>query len=81
MDKDTERLNLMKEVHELDAKIKSFNLTKNLTDKALKLERIDLLHNYNDMKDNSQRILGALAELECVSVGVLYKKMSLNFDE
>lgn len=77
MDKDTERLNLMKEVHELDAKIKSFNLT----DKALKLERIDLLHNYNDMKDNSQRILGALAELECVSVGVLYKKMSLNFDE
>lgn len=77
MNKDPDHQKLLKEARELDEKIKSFNLT----DKQRKLERVELLHNYNETKDNAQLILGALAELESVSTGVLYKRMNLKFEQ
>lgn len=77
MDKEAERQQLIKEARNLDEKISKFKLT----DKERKLERIDLLHKYNDTKDHAQRMLGALAELEGVSTGLLYKRMDLNFDK
>lgn len=76
MEQEAKRQQLIKEAHDLDKEIQKFNLT----DEERKREKIELLHNYNDMKDNAQRILGALAELEGVSTGVLYKKLDLKFD-
>lgn len=77
MNNDPDHQKLLKEVRELDEKIKSFNLT----DNQRKLERVELVHNYNETKDNAQRMLGALAELECVSTSVLYERMNLKFDQ
>lgn len=76
MNEEVSRESLLKELHELNEKIASFGLSES----ERKLERIDLLHKYNDTKDHAQRILGALAELEGVSTSVLYKKMKINFE-
>lgn len=77
MDKEAERQQLLKEARELKKKIAKFNLT----DSQRKLERIELLHKYNDTKDHAQGMLQALAELEGVSTSLLYKRMDLNFDK
>lgn len=76
MDKEVECQNLIREACELDKKIKSFNLT----EEDRKSERVKLLHNYNETKDHAQRILGALAEVELISIPKLYKQMNLSFD-
>lgn len=74
---DDVRKKLISEALELDLQIKEFNLT----DNGRKQERIKLLHTYNETKDHAQRILGALAELEQVTVMKLYKDMNLDFDK
>lgn len=73
---DQDRAKLLAEARKLDKKIKSFNLTED----QRKRERVELLHKYNETKDSAQKMLGALAELECLSTGVLYKKMNLSFE-
>lgn len=76
MDEKAIQRKLLIEARLLDEQIAKINLT----DSERKLERIDLLHKYNETKDHSQRILGALAELEGLSTNVLYKRMEINFD-
>jgi hypothetical protein len=75
-DKSKEHQDLVKELRELDKKIQEFELN----DEERKRERMNLLHKYNDTKDYAQKILGALAENEQCSTGVLYKRMNLNFE-
>lgn len=76
MEKQKNKQELLKELLELNEKIAKFDLTES----ERKLERIELLHTYNDTKDHAQRLLGALAELEGISISVLYKKMHLDFE-
>lgn len=71
MDKDVERLQLIKEAKELDSKQALSN------EKRMK-KRIEVLHKYNETKDNAQKVLGAVAELKGISTAKLYKKMKLN---
>lgn len=77
MDKEAERQRLIREARELDKEIAKFNLTED----ERKRERIKLLHQYNETKDSAQRILGALAEIEGVSTGVLYKRFQIETNE
>lgn len=65
---------LTTEYRRLEEEIDKFKLS----DDNRKHERMKLLQKYNDTKDNAQVILGTLAELECVSTGVLYKNMGLS---
>lgn len=78
MGNDSERQELIKEIANLDAEIGHFNLS---TLDEIQQERIELLHKYNDTKDHAQRLLGALAELEQVSIDQLYKSLEIDFDE
>lgn len=73
MDSDSERQKTIKELKSLNDEIKKFKLS----DSERKHEKMELLHKYNDTKDYAQTLLGALAECEKVSIGVLYKKLKL----
>lgn len=71
MEKDVERLELIKEARELDLKNK-------LSNEQRMRERVELLNKYNALKDNAQKILGAVADLKNTTTAKLYKKMKLN---
>ena len=42
---------------------------------------IDDLHEYNEVKDTAQILLGKLAEVRCTTVSELYKQFDLNLDD
>ncbi|XP_043647079.1 uncharacterized protein LOC122615956 [Drosophila teissieri] len=67
--------NIMKE-----KKKKSRNKPKETSD-TQKKKIIELLHEYNDLKDATQRVLEALANLKCVPVGSVYTTYNLPHDE
>lgn len=71
MDGNAERLKLIKEIKELDLKIK-------LSNEQRMKERVDLLNKYNETKDSAQIILGAVADRKNTTTTKLYKKMKLN---
>ncbi|KAH8268817.1 hypothetical protein KR018_010469 [Drosophila ironensis] len=47
---------------------------------AVQQKTIKLLHEYNDLKDATQIVLGALATLKNVAVGSLYAAYNLPID-
>ncbi|XP_055607981.1 DNA repair protein SWI5 homolog [Uranotaenia lowii] len=49
-------------------------------DETEKLLMMDLLHKYNDIKDATQKVLGALAVLEGVTVKEMHEKYNLPLD-
>jgi len=53
----------------------------NETSEGQKKKIIELLHEYNDLKDATQRVLEALANLKCVPVGSVYATYNLPRDE
>lgn len=59
---------------------KSATKPKDLTDSEKK-ETIELMHEYNDLKDATQLILGALATIKSVPIRSLYSTYSLPLDE
>lgn len=69
MDKEAERLSLIKEARELDLKLQS--------DEQRMKERVELLNKYNETKDSAQKVLGTLAEKKGISTAKLYKQMKL----
>ncbi|KAH8264797.1 hypothetical protein KR038_001698 [Drosophila bunnanda] len=46
-----------------------------------KKETIELLHEYNDLKDATQLVLGALATMKSVPIRSLYSTYNLPLDE
>ena len=76
MNNNSEKEELIKEIVQLNEKINKLDLN----DEERKLERMSLLQKYNDTKDHAQRLLGALAECEKLSTGLLYKKLGIEFD-
>ncbi|XP_039489599.1 uncharacterized protein LOC120450557 [Drosophila santomea] len=59
---------------------KTANKPKETSD-TQKKKIIELLHEYNDLKDATQRVLEALANLKCVPVGSVYATYNLPHDE
>ncbi|KAH8357609.1 hypothetical protein KR200_004400 [Drosophila serrata] len=53
---------------------------KNSTDSEKK-KTIELLHEYNDLKDATQLVLGALATIKSVPIRSLYSTYNLPLDE
>lgn len=51
-----------------------------VNENARKIEIMDLLHQYNDIKDAAQIIIGALANLDGVTLKSLHEKFELPFD-
>ena len=41
---------------------------------------LDLIHQYNDMKDTGQELIGTLARLEGKSTKSLYEELGIDFD-
>lgn len=68
---------LTEEITELDRQInelKSKGVTTNLK------PQMDVLHQYNDMKDLTQIVLGYIADAEHVTVGELHRRFGLPMD-
>ncbi|EDV52413.1 uncharacterized protein LOC6545548 [Drosophila erecta] len=59
---------------------KTANKSKESSD-AQKKKVIELLHEYNDLKDATQRVLEALSNLKCVPVGSVYATYNLPHNE
>lgn len=68
---------LLKEGIELDRQIAEFGKKGITTDLKPQME---LLHEYNDMKDLTQMVLGYLADVEHVTVGALHRRFGLPMD-
>ena len=65
---------LLNEAIELQPKL--HKLPKN-TDDERKSEKMTLLHQYNEIKDATQVIIGALANLEMVTVKSIHQQLNL----
>jgi ribosome-binding ATPase YchF (GTP1/OBG family) len=76
MESEKVRKKLMKEAQELQIAINKYNLTD-----ERKLQRIELLHRYNDTKDSALVILSALAELEQLSIKDVANKLNIFLEE
>lgn len=59
---------------------KRWNQMEKMSEDERKLEKMALLHEYNDVKDATQCIVGALANLECVTIKSLHQKFDLPID-
>lgn len=68
---------LLKEGIELDRQIQEFESKGITTDLKPQME---VLHEYNDMKDLTQMVLGYLADVEHVTAGVLHRRFGLPMD-
>lgn len=78
-DSDDEKQELLKKLKELDEELASYEGV-NKTDEERKKEIMELLHEYNKIKDSTQVILGALADIEGVTVKKLHQKYNLPLD-
>lgn len=68
---------LLKESSELDRQIEGLEIKGVTTDLKPQME---ILHEYNDMKDLTQMVLGYLADAEQVTVGELHRRFGLPMD-
>lgn len=77
----------MKKINQLKKELSDINViwnkipaTSHNDDSAKKLERMNLLHRYNDVKDAAQIIIGVLANLDQTTVRDMHKKFNLPTD-
>lgn len=68
---------LLKESSELDRQIQELESKGITTDLKPQME---VLHEYNDMKDLAQMVLGYLADVEHVTIGELHRRFKLPMD-
>lgn len=68
---------LLKENSELDRQIQELESKGITTDLKPQME---ILHEYNDMKDLAQMVLGYLADAEQVTIGELHRRFRLPMD-
>lgn len=50
------------------------------SEKAMKTEIMELTHDYNEIKDAAQTVIGALANVKCVTIKSLHKELNLPFN-
>jgi hypothetical protein len=72
-----ERETLEKEEKSLDEKLKKFPLK---SEEEKSKESVDLLHAYNEIKDATQKVLGALALREEITIKQMHQKFDLPLD-
>lgn len=70
---------LKKQIAELDKEIEE--LEKAGAREKPPADLIEKLHDYNDMKDAGQALLGCLAQLEGTTTKQMYRKFGLNMDD
>lgn len=77
MESKTEKEKLIAELLIVNEEIKKLDLT----DEERKLEVMKMLHKYNETKDQAQLLLGALAEMNEISTGLLYKRLGIDIEK
>lgn len=50
------------------------------SEKEMKIDRMDLLHKYNDIKDAAQTVIGAIANVRGVTIKSLHNELNLPLD-
>lgn len=60
--------------------IKRLDELEKLSENERKTKKMELLHEYNDVKDAAQSIIGVLANLECVTIKSLHQRFGLPID-
>ncbi|KAL0480085.1 swi5 [Acrasis kona] len=71
---------LKKQLNDLEDQIKKVTMKQEKVDREKLLHR-ELLHEYNEIKDVGQMLLGRLAEMEGVTTRVMYEKYQLDFED
>lgn len=69
-------------IHALKCELEQLNeqLKNKPNENERKIEIMDLLHKYNDIKDATQIIVGALATLEQVTIKEIHERLNLPLD-
>lgn len=71
------REELIKELKTIDKEIKSFNLT----DDERRKERVKVINEYNEVKDNALKAIGLIAECEGKTISKVLKERGFDFEK